>query len=79
MDSNIMQFLATRKFWTPIVTLLETVLVWAFPNLLHVEVTPEMQTVMTVFLWSIAGLVVHGDIKYDWTNAEAAKSSGVRG
>ena len=29
-------------------------------------------------LWAIAGLVVHGDIKYDWINAENA-TKGVEG
>lgn len=70
MQSNIVEFLKTRKFWMPVIALLQTVLVWAAPQLLKMEVTPDMQTVMTTVLWGIAALVVHGDIKYDWINAE---------
>lgn len=70
MQSNIVEFFKTRKFWMPIIALLQTVLVWAAPQVLKIEVTPDMQTVMTTVLWGIAALVVHGDIKYDWINAE---------
>lgn len=70
MSSNIVEFLKTRKFWMPIIALIQTVLVWVAPQVLNIEVTPDMQTVMTTVLWSIAALVVHGDIKYDWISAE---------
>ena len=73
-----MQFFLTRKFWTPVIALLETVLVWAIPNVLHIDVTTEMQSIIILVLWAIAGLVVHGDIKYDWINAENA-TKGVEG
>lgn len=72
MGTNIVEFLKTRKFWTPIIGLLQTVVVWLGPNLLGMDIPPEVLAFITVALWGIAGLVVHGDIKYDWTNAEAS-------
>lgn len=70
---NITEFLKTRKFWAPIIAFIQTLLVYALPALLKIDITPDMQNIMAVILWSIAALVVHGDIKYDWTNAENAK------
>lgn len=67
---NITEFLKTRKFWEPIIAFLMTLAIWGVPQVLRIDVTPEMQAVMTVFLWGIASLVVHGDIRYDWINAE---------
>ena len=73
MQSNVIEFLKTRKFWQPIVTLVLTILIWGLPQVLSVEITPEITGAITMFLWVIASIVVNGDIKYDWINAEAAK------
>lgn len=69
MNSNIVEFLKTRKFWANIVAFVETLLVWALPNLLGIAINPDMLMFITAVLWGIAGLVVHGDIKWDWINA----------
>ncbi len=72
MDSNIIAFLKTRKFWQPIITFVMTLLIWGLPQVLSIEITPEITGAMTMFLWVIASIVVNGDIRYDWINAEAA-------
>lgn len=68
--SNIQEFLKTRKFWSPVITLLVTIVVWAMPQVLpSLEITPEITEVITLFLWGIASVVVFGDIRYDWINS----------
>lgn len=74
---NIAEFFKTRKFWTPIIMLIQTAVVYAAPELLHTEITPEVQGMITAFLWSIAGLIVYGDIKFDWINAEVPDTAMV--
>ena len=64
--SNFGQFLATRKFWAPIIAFVNTIIIYAVPELLGVKVDPNAQLVITGALWSISGLIVHGDIRYDW-------------
>jgi len=75
MNSNIMEFIRTRKFWEPIVAFLMTLVVWGVPKLLSIEMTLEVQTIITAVLWGIASLVVWGDIRYDWINAENQNSA----
>ena len=70
---NLINFLGTRKLWQQIISLILTVLVWAVPEYLGLEITPESQVIITTILWSIAGLVVYGDIKYDWNQQEVQK------
>ena len=65
-NSNFGQFLGTRKFWMPIIMFVTTITTYAIPELLGVDVDPNAQLVITGAGWSIAGLVVHGDIRYDW-------------
>lgn len=70
MNSNIGEFLKTRKLWSPIITLMMTIIVWALPQVLpSLEITPDIVTAITLFLWGIASIVVFGDIRYDWINA----------
>ena len=73
---NIVEFLKTRKFWQQVIALVLTIVVWAIPRISGIEVTPEMLTVITVFLWTIASLIVHGDIRYDWINAQNQNARG---
>lgn len=68
-SSNFGQFLATRKFWQPIITWLLTLLIWATPQITGVDLSSDAQLLMTAILWGIAGVVVHGDIRYDWLKA----------
>ncbi len=65
-QSNFGQFLGTRKFWVPIIVFINTIFTYAVPELLGVEVDPNAQMVITGASWAIAGLIVHGDIRYDW-------------
>lgn len=75
--SNIVEFLKTRKFWGPLITLAVNVIVWALPAVLpSLEVTPELIGIVTMFLWGIASVVVFGDVRYDWINAEGERPNG---
>ena len=65
-NSNFGQFLSTRKFWSPVIAFVNTIVIFAVPELLGVQVDPNAQLVITGALWSISGLIVHGDIRYDW-------------
>lgn len=70
MNSNIMEFLKTRKFWAALIALVQTVIVWALPGLLpSLELSPDILNAVTLVLWGIASVVVYGDIRYDWINA----------
>ena len=73
MNSNVVEFLKTRKFWAQIIALLMTVLTYWLPKAIGVTIDSEMQNAMTLFLWVGASLVTWGDIRYDWINAEASK------
>ena len=48
MDSNIIAFLKTRKFWQPIITFVMTLLIWGLPQVLSIEITPEITGAMTM-------------------------------
>ena len=71
MTSNIVEFLKTRKFWSPIIALISTAIAHYLPQI-GIDIPPDMLNMITLFLWSIAGIVVYGDAKYDWINAENA-------
>lgn len=64
--SNFGQFLGTRKFWSPVIAFVNTIVIYAAPELLGVEIDPNAQLVITGALWALSGLIVHGDIRYDW-------------
>jgi hypothetical protein len=70
---NVKEFVMTRKFWEPIVQLVLTIITWSAPQILKVDIPPEALLIITAVLWGIAGLVVHGDIKYDWNQIELQK------
>lgn len=70
---NITEFLKTRKFWSPIIALIVTILTWAVPKYLGIEITADMLSIITTILWALAALVVYGDIKYDWNDQEIQK------
>jgi hypothetical protein len=75
VNSNIVEFLKTRKFWSPIIALVMTLLVPAAKEFFNLEMSPDLQMLITTFLWSIAGIVVYGDAKYDWTTAQKSDTT----
>lgn len=72
MQSNIMQFLMTRKFWQQVIALIMTIVVWAANSIFGVDMSQESQLLVSGAIWAITGWLIHGDIKYDWINAENA-------
>jgi hypothetical protein len=70
MNSNIVEFFKTRKFWTPIVAFAQMALVHLLVSALKIEVTPEIILFIDAAIWSIAGVIVAGDVGYDWKTVE---------
>lgn len=72
--TNFQELLRTRKFWTPIITFITTLIVAFAPDIIPgLEITPEIEGVIVSALWAIAGLIVAGDVGFDWINAARAK------
>ena len=71
---NLKAFLGTRKFWAPIIAFVLMVIQWAAPTYFGYVIPDEVQAIATAALWGIAGLVVHGDIRYDWKELDAPDS-----
>lgn len=65
-DKNMTDFVKNRKFWSPIITLIITLLTWFLPEYFGIEITEETLTIVTSFLWGITSYVVWGDVRYDW-------------
>ena len=65
MDNNIVAYFKTRKFWTPFITFLMTVLTAIAPHI-GLPIDPQFQLMIITFLWAIASWVVRGDINYDF-------------
>lgn len=74
MQSNIVEFLKTRKFWSPVVGMVLTLLMWGLPEYFGIEVTTDMLSIITTFLWGIVSYVVYGDVQYDWKVVDAANA-----
>lgn len=64
MQSNIIEYLKTRKFWTPFITFLMTVFTAIAPGI-GLPIDPSFQLMIITFMWVIASWVIRGDINYD--------------
>ena len=71
---NLKNFLGTRKFWVPIITFVMMIIQWAAPAYFGYAISEEVQAIATAALWGIAGLIVHGDIRYDWKELDESNS-----
>lgn len=58
---NIGEFLRSRVFWTPVIALVTTVIVWLLPQV-GITVTAELQGAITLLLWVIASVIVGRDL-----------------
>jgi len=72
MNTNIVQFLQTRKFWDPFIKLILIVLVWMLPQI-GVEIPQEMLVVISVFLLVLSSWIVRGDINFDLATIEQGR------
>ncbi|MAS35039.1 MAG: hypothetical protein CL610_13600 [Anaerolineaceae bacterium] len=61
MMGNVGEFLRSRMFWTPVIALVSTVIVWLLPQV-GITVTPELQGAITLLLWVIASVIVGRDL-----------------
>ena len=68
MNSNIAEFIKTRKFWQPLISLVLTLLIWGLPEVVGIDITQEMLSMITVVMWIIASLIVYWDIRFDWVS-----------